>query len=357
MKVVQIVTQMEAAGAQRVAYQLHEGLSSKGHDSEVWFLYTKRPAYVGLRGVISILDHRPSMQEYLAITVRLYLKLRQDRPDAVITHTHYANVIGQTVAAAVGIPKRIAVHQNPLATYPWSAHVADCLLGHTGVYTDIVAVSEAVKHSTTHYLRCYSRLVRRIHNCVGPMRQADISGVRATWGIPPHKPMLLSVGRLSRQKNHGTLFQALCKIPGAYLVVVGDGELASESRRQVAALSLSDRVVFTGEIAQEQVHGLMSSANLFVFPSLWEGFSLAALEALNRGMATVASDIPPNREVFGDAAVFVPPTHVTALASAITRVLDDDFLANDLRSRALARARSFSVDTMIDGYEQLLLSR
>ena len=112
MKVVQIVTQMEAAGAQEVAYQLHEGLSRKGHASELWFLYTKRPV-VGLRGVSSIWIALPSVQEYLAIAGRLYRKLRQHRSDAVITHTQYANVLGQTVAAAVGVPKRIAVHHGP----------------------------------------------------------------------------------------------------------------------------------------------------------------------------------------------------------------------------------------------------
>lgn len=357
MKVVQIVTQMEAAGAQKVAYQLHLGLSRKGHESELWFLYLKRPAYVGLPGVSSIFPHRPSMTEYLDIAGRLYRKLRHNRPDAVITHTRYSNLMGQTVAAVVGISKRIAVHQNALSNDPWGARVADSLLGQAGVYSDIVVVSEAVKHSTPHYLRRYSRRVRRIHNCAEPAQELDEPDVRAKWAIPSHKPMLLSVGRLSHQKNHRTLFQALSNIPDAWLVIVGDGELAAESRREVARLSLSERVIFTGEVAPEEVYGLMRCASLFVFPSLFEGLSLAALEALTRGMATVASDIPPNREVFGDAAIFVPATNATEMANAINRVLGDAILATELRSRAIVRARSFSIGTMIDEYDRLLLSQ
>jgi glycosyltransferase involved in cell wall biosynthesis len=356
VKVVQIVTQMEAAGAQKVAHHLHEGLSTKGHDSELWFLYTKRPAYAGLPGVSSILDHRPSVQGYLTIACRLYEKLRQHRPDAVVTHTHYANVMGQTVAAAAGVPKRIAVHHNELSTYPRAARMADCLLGHAGVYSDIVVVSETVRQSTTHYLQRYSGLVHRIHNCVELATQVDTGDVRATWGIPCCKPLLLSVGRLSRQKNHGTLFQALCKVPDAFLVVIGDGELASELRRQVDELSISERVVFTGEVNQEKVNELMSCASLFVFPSLWEGLSMAALEAMSRGMATVASDIPANREVFGDSAVFVPATNVIELAREINRVLGDPFLARELRSKAVARARLFSTESLTYEYEQLLSS-
>jgi glycosyltransferase involved in cell wall biosynthesis len=356
MKVVQIVTQMEAAGAQGVAYQLHEGLSRKGHDSELWFLYTKRPAYVGLRGVSSILEHPPSVQQYFAITGQLYRKLRQRRSDAVITHTQYANVLGQAVAAAVRVPKRIAVQHGPRSKDSWVPRIADCLLGHTGAYTDVVTVSEFVKQSAQCYLPSYSSRVRYIRNAVEHVKQMDTTDLRAKWGIPPRKPMLLSVGRLSRQKNHVTLIQALCRISGAYLVLVGDGELASESRRQVAALSLNERVVFTGEISKEQVYGLMSCADVFVLPSLWEGLSLAGLEALSRGMATVASDIPPNREVFGDSAVFVPATNVTALAGAIKRVVDDASLARELRTKAVARARSFSMESMIDEYERLLCS-
>jgi len=356
MKVVQIVTQMEAAGAQEVAYQLHEGLSRKGHNSELWFLYTKRPAYAGLRGVSSILDHPPTKRDYLSITGRLYRKLRQHHSDAVITHTQYSNVLGQTVATAVGVRTRIAVHHGPRSKDSWAPRIADCLLGHTGAYSHIVTVSEFVKQSAQSYLRSYSKRVCYIRNGVQHDKQSDKTDLRAKWGIPPHSPLVLSVGRLSRQKNHDTLIQAMSRIPNAYLVLVGDGELASESRRQVAALSLSERAIFTGEISKEQVYGWMTCADLFVFPSLWEGLSLAALEALSRGMASVASDIPQNREVFGDAAVFVPATDVAALACAIKRVFGDVLLARELRSKATARARSFSMESMIDEYERLLWS-
>jgi glycosyltransferase involved in cell wall biosynthesis len=356
MRVVQIVTQMEAAGAQAVAYQLHEGLSGKGHDSELWFLYMKRPAYVGLRGVSSLMDHPPSAGDYPAIVGRLYRRLRQHRCDAVITHTQYANVLGQTVAAAVGVKKRIAVHHSPRAKDSFLPRIADYLLGHTDIYSDIVVVSESLRQPEPWYLRRYSRRVRCIRNAVEDFKQIEITDLRTKWGIPADKPMLLSVGRLSRQKNHDTLIQALSSVPDAHLVIVGDGELASESRRQATALSLAERVVFTGEIDREQVYGLMNCADMFVFPSLWEGLSLAALEALSRGMATVASDIPPNREVFGDAAVFVPATNVTALAAGIQRVLDDGFLASSLRLKAVARARSFPMEFMIEAYERLLWS-
>ncbi len=70
----------------------------------------------------------------------------------------------------------------------------------------------------------------------------------------------------------------------------------------------------------------------------------------------VASDIPANREVFGDAAVFVSVTEVAALASAVRRALGDALLADQLRSKAVTPAPSFSVEFMLDEYERLLRS-
>src|ERR1700692_960055 len=99
MKIVQIVTQMEAGGAQKVAYLLHRGFLERGYDAELWFLYTKRPFYDGLDGVHSLFDHSPSAFDYFVITHRLYSKLRSAKPDALITHTHYANLLGQLIAA------------------------------------------------------------------------------------------------------------------------------------------------------------------------------------------------------------------------------------------------------------------
>jgi glycosyltransferase involved in cell wall biosynthesis len=309
-----------------------------------------------LPGVTSILDHRPARHEYPAIAYRLYKRLRRRLPDAVITHTTYSNIMGQAIAAALGVPKRIAVHQNDLPSHPPVARAVDCILGHVGVYSRIVGVSDSVVQSTRHYLSRYTKLVSRIYNCVAPVEPIDLADIKRQ-GVVSSQKVLLSVGRLSRQKNHRTLFQALCHVPNVSLIVAGDGELASELREQVAALSLSDRVVFTGEVNEEQIYRLMRRADLFVFPSLWEGFSLAAVEALNAGMATVTSDIPPNREVFGDAALFVQPTDVAALARAITRVLGNASLTKELRSKALLRARNFSLDTLVNEYEQLICSR
>src|SRR4051794_14302204 len=92
MKIVQIVTQMEAAGAQKVAHVLSDGLRALGHDSELWFLYRKRPAYDGIPHVRVIFEERPRPSSFASIPVQILRALRESGPDVLITHTHYANV-------------------------------------------------------------------------------------------------------------------------------------------------------------------------------------------------------------------------------------------------------------------------
>jgi glycosyltransferase involved in cell wall biosynthesis len=354
VKIVQIVTQMEAGGAQKVAYQLHRELAERGHDSELWFLYTKRPAYSGLAGVISICDRVPSLSDYMTISVNLYSRLRESNPDAVVTHTHYANLLGLTVAAFVGVNRRIAVHHNSLSTYAPAVLVADRILGSIGIYSMIIAISDSVLDSVRDYLPRRIKRIYKISNCVDCSAKPNQTDIHAIFGIPENRPILLSVGRLSKQKNHRRLLESLAQIPDVHLVVVGDGELAEELQQQVRDLGLDPRVTFIGEVGQHQVYELMRSADLFVLPSLWEGLSMAALEAVCIGMASVASDIPSNREAFGDAAVFVPATEVGAMTEGIRRVLENQDLASRLRHNALARARMLSVESMVDDYERLI---
>jgi glycosyltransferase involved in cell wall biosynthesis len=97
----------------------------------------------------------------------------------------------------------------------------------------------------------------------------------------------------------------------------------------------------------------LAAADVFVFPSLFEAMPMALIEAMNAGMPVVASDIPPLREALGDAGSFAPATNAQALATEITQVLRSPELAQQLRQQAKQRSASFSIETMVNAYEQL----
>jgi glycosyltransferase involved in cell wall biosynthesis len=105
---------------------------------------------------------------------------------------------------------------------------------------------------------------------------------------------------------------------------------------------LSDKVVFTGWVAEEDKPALHSAATLFVFPSLYEGFGLPVLEAMSCGTAVIASNCTSLPEITGDAALLVDPGDAAGLAAAMTLLLENTTHREELASRALQRAKLFS---------------
>jgi len=169
--------------------------------------------------------------------------------------------------------------------------------------------------------------------------------VRRRYGL--EGPFLLSVGSLEPGKNRERLLQAFARLQARglkhTLVVAGQRAWRYEGEAPLARrLGLADSVRFLGHVPQADLPALYSAADLFVFPSLYEGFGLPALEAMACGTPVVASNVSALPEVVGDAALQVSPLDVEALADAIERLLRDDRLRADLRERGLERARQFS---------------
>jgi alpha-1,3-rhamnosyl/mannosyltransferase len=107
-------------------------------------------------------------------------------------------------------------------------------------------------------------------------------------------------------------------------------------------LGLENVIRFLGPVPEEDLPALYAGAALFVFPSLYEGFGLPALEAMACGVPVVCSNISSLLEVCGDATLYFDPTDVKAIAQALGRALAAPDLQAELRERGLARAAQFS---------------
>lgn len=354
MRILQIVTQQMVGGVPLVAIFLAEELRKKGHELEVWFLYVKHPAYTEFPGVKVILDRQPSKWDYVKIIVKLWNLIRSYKPDALITHSHYANVLGQFAARIWGVPKRVAVQHNPLSTYPKIARWADKWLGALGFYSANVCVSQTVIDSATEHPAAYKSKLRRIYNGMPLLTSEPSTEIRASWNLPENAPLLLNVGRLAQQKNQGVLLEVLQYLPDAHLVLVGEGELRTRLQQQVTELKIEERVHFLGELQPHDVWGLFCVANIFVFPSLYEGMPLALIEAMRAGLPIVASDVPVMREVLKDVGIYIPLNNATLLAEAVQKILNSPDLANQMSQRSLERSQQYSLQQMIDAYESLL---
>jgi glycosyltransferase involved in cell wall biosynthesis len=376
MKVVTVVTQLEAGGAQVAALRLAAGLRARGHEAETWFLYVKRPAFPDARGVRVITARRPAGPvDFLRMVGALLRALRRARPDAVVSFTHYANVIVQPAARALGVPVRVASQRNPASSLPRAARRLDRLLGRGGWYSANVAVSEDTRASFRRYPEAYRRRMEVIYNGVAPptaigsprgksrdeVRAEAREAARARLGLPRDVQLLTAVGRLALQKNHALLFHALVPLKGAHLALAGAGELEQELRALARELAVEERVHFLGELDREGVAELLHASDLFLMPSRFEGLSNALLEALSAGLPIIASDIPANREVLQAvdgtrAGCLLSPDDAAAWASRIRHFLHDPGVAAELGTRARRRAEFFTEERMIAAFEALLLA-
>ncbi len=158
---------------------------------------------------------------------------------------------------------------------------------------------------------------------------------------------VLSVGSLEPGKNRTTLLNAFADLRrrGVEQKLVVTGQRAwkyGEDFRLAEELGLKGQVVFTGYVAPEEMPALYNAADLFVFPSLYEGFGLPVLEAMACGVPVVTSNVSSIPEVAGDAALLVDPRDANALASAMEHALKDADVHSTLRQRGLERAATFS---------------
>jgi glycosyltransferase involved in cell wall biosynthesis len=178
-----------------------------------------------------------------------------------------------------------------------------------------------------------------------PPPTAEIARIRARYGLDGR--YVLFVGLLEPKKNLAGLVEAVarCRAGGgwgaAHLAVAGDSGWGDDLAAAVSRLGLAETVRFLGAVADGDLPALYAGADVFVFPSLWEGFGLPVLEAMAAGAPVVASRRGALPEVAGDAALLVEP-EAAALADALGRVLGDARLRERLREAGLARARGFS---------------
>lgn len=175
-------------------------------------------------------------------------------------------------------------------------------------------------------------------------RDAARRAVRSRLRVP--SPYLLSVGVLQPRKNLPRLVRAYNQIARRIphrLVLVGKEGWAGEALQEAIAEAPPGREpIFTGYVPDADLPALYAGADLFVYPSLYEGFGLPPLEAMACGTAVITSNTSSLPEVVGDAGITVDPTDTMALSAAIEALLQDEPRRRSLEVAGLARARQFS---------------
>ena len=215
----------------------------------------------------------------------------------------------------------------------------------------ILTVSEASKRDILRFFEVPETKVSVIYNAIDERlhrRPPEEEMLRVRERYQLHDRFLMYAGNVKPHKNLERLIRAFVLLrqdglDDLQLLVTGsEVSRYSALRRTVHRYNLRRRVRFLGYQSEDTLAALYRLADVFVFPSLYEGFGLPPLEAMAAGTPVVVSNVSSLPEVVGDAGVLVNPYDPRSIADGIRKVLTDRTLRSDLRARGLARARSFS---------------
>jgi glycosyltransferase involved in cell wall biosynthesis len=215
----------------------------------------------------------------------------------------------------------------------------------------VIAVSESTRQDVIAFCGVPGERVVVVPNGVtGEFCPADARAVaefRRRKGLPER--FILFLGTLEPRKNIERLLEAYARMVAGRaareaptLVIAGArGWFYDTIFARAGRLGLADRVIFPGFVPAEELPWWYRAAELFVYPSLFEGFGLPVLEAMACATPSITSSVSSLPEVAGDAAVLVAPEDTAALAAAMARVLDDPALAARMRAAGLRQAARF----------------
>jgi len=216
----------------------------------------------------------------------------------------------------------------------------------------IVCISQTVKDELLNHNPDIKEKIKVIHNFI------EDKFVESQKLMPVvDKPYILFVGNRKKHKNLTTLIKAFAliidKIPH-YLVVAGSKDSnVDEIDILKRKLSVSDRVIEFISPPDDIIISLYQYSDLFVFPSLFEGFGLPPLESVSLGCPVVLSDIPILNEVFGDTGYYFNPYSENDLANKILSVLTDKTKRDNLLKKQKERLKIFDKNNIIDEYINL----
>jgi glycosyltransferase involved in cell wall biosynthesis len=311
---------------------------------------------------VTVLGLNPGMRRPWDVA-RIQRYLSDVQPQIVHTFLLTASLYGRLAAMLARVPIVIGTEVNIYEHKHGSHAVAERLLM---AGTDRVVVSaESVREFYIRQVHADPAKIEVIYNAVDWSKLETTMArdeVRASLGIPPAAPVAGIIARLTEQKGHRHLFEALAGPPelrDVHLLVVGDGDLRDALRGQLNALGLSSRVHLLG--ARRDLGNLLAAMDVFVLPSLWEGLPLSLLLAMGAQVPVVATSVAGIPEVVeeGRTGLLVPPGDSVALGRALARLFGDaclrQQLGRDARASVLPR---FGVDGYVaavtDLYDRLI---
>jgi glycosyltransferase involved in cell wall biosynthesis len=354
---------LTGGGAERAMLNLAHGLAGSGCDVDLVLAQAKGSYLNGVLNSVRIVDLKAS--RVLTSLPALVRYLQREQPEVLISALDYANIVTLWARRLAGIPCRVLVNeQNTISRsapnsarrrqrmvpylvkrfYPW----ADYVIGNSkGVAEDLSQVTGLPREQ-----------IKILYNPVvtPELREKARAPLNHPWFEAGQPPVVLAVGRLTKQKDFPTLMRAFARARRnrpARLLILGEGPDRPALEALVKQLGLEGDVAMPGFV--ENPYAYMSRASLYVLSSRWEGLPTVLIEALYCGLPIIATDCPSGpREILADGrhGLLVPVRDVTTLTQAI-----NDGLAGKTPHPTEESWHPYSLEAVVDQYIGISLNR
>lgn len=367
-------TQMEIGGAQKILLEQAAWYHRKGYVVFVVFFYDKyglEEKWQKKYGFPIINLQAWELQSFSGLNflrlifgcLQLIGLILREKIQTIQTYTSDSNLLGIPIAWLCRVQFRIAIHQGQIPSRAAWLGKLHAHMVNWGIASRLVVVSEDLARYVIKIDGVKPAQIKIIHN--GFSLDLKPNQTRETFSkelnLDPEKTFFaLTSGRLSEQKSHHTLLDAIPEvldaIPEILFLFAGEGDKRNALEKKSERLGIQKHVLFLG--IREDIHNIMEFSDLLIMPSLWEGFSLAMLEGMASGLPVVGSDVVGIKELVGDneRGILVPSQNPDALAKAIIQIVKDDETRDWLskQGRKYVRER-FSMDAMCQKYEDFLI--
>lgn len=338
------------AGIGRYAYNLVKTLSEIDHDNEYWlyvqkryFDFKRRVPRVSAKNFDVKIDWLNRGIDHILKPIDIY---HSPSPD-------YLNIKEAKIITTV---HDLVYKTYPQGHTPQTCETTDRQLTLIVEKADrIICCSKNTIKDLCHYFpEVNKKKIRLVYQGVDksvfyPLPESELKRAQAVIrrkGIT--SPFILFVGTIEPRKNLQNLLRAFSQLkrkgrfPGKLVIIGMTGWMVEEVRRALKEVNLTTQVVFLGYVSDETLRYFYNLAEVFTFPSFYEGFGFPIVEAFCCGAPVVCSNVSSCPEIAHDAAVMINPNVPEEIADAIYKITDDKKLKVKLKEKAIARAADFS---------------
>ena len=366
-----VIHSLKGGGAERVVVNLLKGLSRRDF-SVTLLLYEGIFDYhlpenfelitLDIRSRRNILE---TTRGFILKIISIARSIKKCKPDIIFSLLSGTNAVVLLARLLSGTHSKVIVsernHPSVSLRNEMYGGITKFLMKHCYPKAKrIIAISHGIKKDLVENFNLPEEKIEVIYNPVdiAEIETLSLEETKHPW-FKSGLPILISVGRLTRQKGHSSLIKVFSRVRQSLpcrLLIIGTGEEEGKLANMVNALGLNNDVEFLG--FQRNPFKYMARSSLFILSSLYEGFGNVIVEAMALGLPVISTDCPsgPSEIIeHGKSGILVPPEDEGALEQAILNLLTNDELRRQLSHEARMRAQYFALNKMIERYSGVFL--